>query len=270
MQQLMDVTPSAPHNMNARGSGTRDISAMDLGSAMPGVTSAGGVLVHFFYLRVPIRSSNAEVNGTYQTRLCVAKQPKADRSTVATRFITEDEARRQFPREFAHFRDNEDQPTQGTPLDELPGITRSQIGILMIHGLRSIEDVVDISDDQASEIGLEATRAKKLAKAWLDRTEANAPTIAAADVEARYQEERRAHEATMKALRDRVAQLEAANGALRDMTGQARGQGQQDGSGKAVAMASNDDLPDDFASMPNPMAEGPDVAEIDEDPLMGN
>lgn len=267
--QPFDVTPSAPQNMASNGPITvTDATHRDLGLAMAAVTATGGIMARFFYTRVRLKTHNAEKNGQWETRLCVAKQPKADRSTVATQFISADDAKRYFPREYEHFTKNEEMPSNGTPLSELPGITMSQLGILTISGLRSIEDLADITADQAREIGFDAIRAHKLAQQWLARAEGEKETINLADLEARYQQELAANRQTAEALRKRLEEQEIQIAALRSMHGgSGSGQPAQAQSQKAVVMDHDDGLPDSFEGMPNPMAEGPDVVELS-DPLL--
>lgn len=265
MQQPFDVTPSAPHNMAQGPMTVQDVSHNDLGAAMASVQSAGGILVKFFYTRVQITTNNAAENGKWDTRLCVAKQPKADRATVATQYITPEEAKRLFPREYKYFTENEDVPMDGTPLQELPGATMSQIGMLTIHGLRTIEDLAELSAEQAKEIGFEAIRAHKLAKSWLERSEGEKDTIDAATVEANYQQELSAVRQSEQALKDRIRELEIQNAALQNVGGGNQSQAAPQIAGEPVAIDSKEDLPD-IDDMPNPLLEGSAVVEAD-DPL---
>jgi hypothetical protein len=119
--------------------------------------------VQFAYIRV------RQSDGTWSTRLTVTKQPRGDNRTQAVRFISEAAAAQQFPVEFAHFRDTGEMPTQGTPLSDLPGISMAQIGLLYVHGVRSVEDLCALSQDQVNIIGRDAIHAHKVALRWHER-----------------------------------------------------------------------------------------------------
>lgn len=188
---------------------SHDLTNADLSAHLGLVASrpAGGLNVQFFYARVKTRSRNAMTNGQFQTRLCVAKQPKGDRFTVATRYITDERAQKEFPREYAAFKQFEDAPSNGTPLHELPGLSQSQIALLVLNGLRSVEDLADLSDDQAAQIGYEVTTAQKLARKWLSSKEGAAELIAASQMQAKHELER-------EALLKRLAAMEESNRAL--------------------------------------------------------
>ena len=264
--QPFDVTPSAPHNMAKGPITVTDMSHADLGQAMPGVTATGGVLARFFYTRVKLKTQNAEHNGKWETRLCVAKQPKSDRDTVATSEISVEDAKRYFPREYDHFVRNEDAPTTGTPISELPGITMSQIGLLTLSGLRSIEDVAELDHDQAREIGFDAIRAHKQAKLWLERSEAEGSSIALADVQARYEQEIDARKKTETALQDRLKEMEIKLSALSSMP-QDRSARQADvgqmNAGRPAMVESDETFADDIE---DPLTSGSGSVELD-DPL---
>jgi hypothetical protein len=179
----------------------RDYSDIDLSGDLRSVSSRGGLNVQFFWMRVQTKSRNARTNGRMETRLCVALQPKGDSKTIATRFITEPQAQREFPIEWAQFKEYQETPTAGTPLHELPGISQSQIALLALHGLRSVEDLAEVPEDVVSQIGYDATQARKIATHWLSRREVNLPLISAAEVQARADIE-------SKTLRDQIAALE--------------------------------------------------------------
>jgi len=189
----------------------RDLSDASLGEQMAGVQSTGGLNIQFFYARVPTSG------GDVQTRLCIAKQPKGDRMTIATRQISEDAAARHFPREFAMFKQHEEMPTEGTPLHELPGATQSEIAILTLHGLRSIEDLVEINEDTLQQIGMDAINAQKRAKLWDAKRNENDEIITIADLQAQFGRQEKNLRRELDALREANAKLAAENNALAKM-----------------------------------------------------
>lgn len=181
-----------------------NLTDRDLSSHLGPVAGTGGLNVQFFYVRTRVESANPERNGNYRTRLCVAKMPKGDRLTIAVRFITEEQAMQQFPREFSMFKQYQDVPTQGTPLHELPGITQSQIGVLVIHNLRCIEDVAACDDALINQMGYDARQAKKLAVRWIENLKGNADLIDTAKTDA-------ARDAELERMRKSQAELERRN-----------------------------------------------------------
>jgi len=181
-----------------------DYSAGDFSDQMGLVTATGNMTIEFFYASIRIDDpSDPSANGTYKTRLCVRKRPHGDRLTEAVRFISEDQAMRLFPREFAWFKQNRDVPTDGTPLSELPGITQSQISILVLHNIRCIEDLTGLSADQVGQIGMDARAAYSLAQRWTEAKEANGELIRDA-----------AKDAVTKAELDRLRESEAKQAAM--------------------------------------------------------
>lgn len=259
----------------------RDMTDNDFSSVMNSVTAKGGIYVNFFYVKVRQKSRNAATNGQFDTRLCISKQPKGDRSTVAIRFITEETAAKEWPREFALFKQYEDVPTMGTPLSELPGISMSQIGVLTINGLRSIEDLCEISEDQIGQLGLDAVRARKTAVAWMERRKGSEDVINVADIEARFGLQIATMEKQMAAMMEQNKALQEQNNALKSVHNGQAVQGSQAFHGgqsdNVIAVEGREDLEYDISKMPDPMSEGPDTSDgaddlghHDIDPLSGD
>lgn len=262
MNQMMFNTPGQ-FSQSGGSSLARDVTDMDLSSHLGPVASrgAGGLNVQFFYGQVRTKSRNASTTGRIETRLFVAKQPKGDRFTVAIRAITEDEAQRQFPREFAAFKQYEDVPTNGTPLSELPGISQSQIGMLVINGLRSIEDLAEISSDAVGQLGLEVISAHRLAKRWVDRRNEQGDVIKSAEIEAKAQMERDALARRLAAMEAHNQQLQAQIAAMQTMGGRPA----PAGDAGVIAVDSKDDLQWDVSKMPDPFDDGPITASGNDD-----
>lgn len=155
-----------------------DFSGQDLSAQLGHVTANGNMTIQFFWAQIRIDDPTDPSNhGSYKTVLCVKKRPHGDRHTEAVRIITERVAQQLYPREFAFFKQNQDVPTDGTPLHELPGISQSQIGILLISGIRCVEDLVRLSQDQVSQMGMDANQAYSTAKRWWEAKAANGELI---------------------------------------------------------------------------------------------
>jgi hypothetical protein len=200
------MQPFSPASMQtaARNPGvTRNLSGMDLSNYLSTESRGdGGLNIQFYYAQVPVKGRSGIIRT--EVRLHIAKQPKGDKFTIATRRITEEQAMREFPHEFSQFKRYQEVPTNGTPLHELPGISQSQIAMLTVNGLRSVEDLAGLSADVVAQVGMEATHAHKLAKLWIAKKAGEEGTIRLAQIEA----EREAEAADARA---RMEQMEAHN-----------------------------------------------------------
>lgn len=194
------ATPGAMLN----GRPSIDLSDGDFSNQMGPVAGSGGLYVTFGYLRV--RTSD----GNWVTKLAVFKQPRGDRLTVAVRFVTEAMAAQQFPVEFAQFRSTGENPHHGTPLSELPGMSMSQIGLLMIHGIRSIEDLVSTPTETINGMGLDAIQAKKVADHWASGKDAASDVLTSAKREAELEAK----------LAEAQRQIDQSNRLMAEMSGQ--------------------------------------------------
>ena len=165
-----------------RNSNSSNMTSADLSSHL-GPVSGGHLYVQFSYERVRL-SNDGPTNGQFETRLCVEISPKGDRLTTARRYISEEDAAREFPYEYANFSEYESVPTSGTPLFELPGISQSQIALLTLHNLRSIEDVAKCPPELINFMGMDVIQAATTARKWMQSKSENAPMIEAATKEA--------------------------------------------------------------------------------------
>ena len=225
-----------------------DLTSQNLPATMPGVAGNGELSISFKWVKVKIDNKDAQKNGTFETRLTIRRQPKGDRQTASVNFISEQDAAEQYPFEFQHFKDTGEVPTSGTPLDELPGISRSQIDLLVLNGLRSVEDLVGVSPDLVAQLGITATKAQKVALAWSENSRNGADVVAAADVAARYE----AENAELK--RQLQAAIEASNAATAQLTVLQQAQGVTKTSGEPMQVVN-----DESAGLPTSIDEMPDV-----------
>lgn len=188
-------------NLATHAAPSRDLSHLDLSSHLGPVTSRGSVLVSFEYIRVAVKSRMPGQRNRLETRLAVRLKPMGERYSEAIEQISEEDAQRLYPQEFAHFKNYQDVPTRGTPLSELPGMSQSMIGLCVINGLRSVEDLAAITDDAAAQCGLDVSSAHRLAKRWTDKRDQNMPAIETSDEMARLVEMNRT-------LTDRLTAME--------------------------------------------------------------
>lgn len=84
--------------------------------------------------------------------------------------------RDRFHREYAMFKAGDAEQMVGTPLAEVPWITRSQVEELVYRKIRTLEELANISDHACSVPGMLELRRK--AQAWMKKAEEAKPFTA--------------------------------------------------------------------------------------------
>lgn len=227
-----------------------DVSGGDFSSQLGHVTANGNLTIRFYYGQVRITDPlDPAANGTFKTVLIVSKRPHGDRATESIRMISERMAQELYPREYAFFKQHQDVPTNGTPLAELPGLTQSQIAILVVHGIRCVEDLMGLHEDQVGQIGMDARSAYAVAKRWTEAKNASGELLrdAAKDAQTTAELERlRASEAKQATM---IQQMQAQLDVLTKMGlgGQTSAATAQHG-GQTATLVDSDDIPTTSAS----------------------
>ena len=160
-----------------------------------------GVYAEFFYhARRNDAKSLEEGREIYDDVPYVKIMVPGDKDNIVMRPIRDSDKRR-FPRQYEAFMTNADQPTEGTPLEEWAGISRSMVEELKPFGIRTMEQLVEMPDSHAQKfMGINALRAK--ARAWIDDAKGKAPIEA-------LQRENEALKAQMQELIDELRALKA-------------------------------------------------------------
>jgi len=108
-----------------------------------------------------------------------------------------------FPREYEAFKRGKDASVVGTPLDMWPALQPSQVAELKHQGIRTIEQLANLSDSVSGSLrGFYALKNK--AQQYLDDAK---DKKAAAVVRAQKDEQAERHKAEMKAMEDRFAAM---------------------------------------------------------------
>lgn len=226
-----------------------DMSGDDFSGTMAPVASSGGLTITFFYDRIRATDPlNPAKPGDWRVVLCVRKRIHGDRLTEAVDIISEDVAHAMYPREFAWFKQNEDVPTNGTPLYELPGVSQSQVALLVIHGIRCVEDLVGMTDDQIGQMSSPDARAVyAVAKRWWATKQNSADLLADAAKAAADKAELdklRAEQATAaRQITDLMAQVDVLRG-LAAGQGVAVAAAAPDAGQNGARMVDREDAPD--------------------------
>jgi hypothetical protein len=108
-----------------------------------------------------------------------------------------------FPLEYAQFKQGQSAVVMGTPLDLWPAMQPAQIAELKHHGIRTVEQLADLSDSSSGVLrGFYAWKHK--AKQFLeDAKDKNSTAV----VRAQMEEQEARHKAELKAMEDRFAAM---------------------------------------------------------------
>lgn len=78
--------------------------------------------------------------------------------------------KQRFPRHYQAYKQRQEMPLEGTPLSEWPIMTRTQVEELAFHNVKTVEQLVAMSDTLASRfMGMNSLKAK--GKMWLENAE---------------------------------------------------------------------------------------------------
>lgn len=231
----------------------------DLGAGFASVQGKG-IYISFQWDMVRLDTVDPEKNGKRVRRLRLIKQPIGDPNTASSSYITPEAAQELYPAEWEYFTKHGDMPVSGTALSELPGISVSQIQVMQLSGLRSIEDVLSVGEEVISRIGHEGRFVRSVAEEWDKRRKDGAEVT-------NYAEAKAAQDAAIAAEKSRADRAEAANAQLTARL-EALEQMMNAGGGAApqpvTPTLARDEGPD-IDSTPNPLADGDGT--MDDDPL---
>lgn len=117
--------------------------------------------------------------------------------------MVREEHRQRWPQHYAAFKAGQDAPQEGTPLEEWPAISRSQVEELRYFHIRTVEQLAGLGDDALSRaIPMGGYPLREKAQRFLEHAAGLAPMEALAAKEA-------ANEAKMAAMEEEIRQLTA-------------------------------------------------------------
>lgn len=111
--------------------------------------------------------------GVFTDMEFIQKRIPGDLSQVVQRRVRESD-RREYPDKYRRFKSGQAQATTGTPLDKWPGLLKSQVLELNYFGVKTVEQLAQVSDDNLSRIG-PYVNARQKAKDWIATARGNAP-----------------------------------------------------------------------------------------------
>jgi hypothetical protein len=90
--------------------------------------------------------------------------------------LVNDQHRRRFAQQYAAFKAGLEAPVEGTPIAELPGLTRAQAEELAFAHVKTIEILANLSDDQLSKaVGMGGFKLREKAQRRLEQISGDAP-----------------------------------------------------------------------------------------------
>lgn len=104
----------------------------------------------------------------------IEKRVPGDRLNVVDRPIT-DADKKEFALQYRAFKEGLGDPKSGTPLKEWPPLSKSQIETLNYAGIRTVEDLAGLTEDNAKRIGAGVLSLVKKANDYLANASTGAP-----------------------------------------------------------------------------------------------
>jgi hypothetical protein len=117
---------------------------------------------------------------------------------VIIKEIVNDEYRNRFPDEYRAFREGAEIASVGTPLEHWSFLKPSQVAQFKASGLRTVEDLANMSDGNANFMGSQSIR--QAAKAWLK-------TANDTEIVEKQEAEKKALKAELDAMKAQIAEL---------------------------------------------------------------
>lgn len=236
-------------------------TSANLGKGFEATAAYKGVYISFRWAEIRLTSTDPEKNGRRERRLIVVRQPIGDPSTQSSTYMKPEKAQELYPAEWEYFTKHGDMPMSGTPLSELPGISNSQIQIMQLSGLRSIEDVLSVADEIINRIGHDGRYVRSVAEEWRRKADDNSDLMNFAEIKASQDAALNAANARADRFQQVNTQLEARLAALEQLlNGRTAGANVPD-----MQPATPYDSGPDIDSTRNPLAEG--TGEMSDDPL---
>lgn len=139
--------------------------------------ASAGLRVFFEWKHQRVASASPLEKDRNVTLVEVTIRILADPNAVMKHTVTPEEAAQRWPVEWAFFESDAEKPAHGTPLSELPDMTRSLISNIHSLGLFTVEDVLEVDPHIMAENGRHAMRCRALAQAWVDRQRDQADVV---------------------------------------------------------------------------------------------
>lgn len=153
-----------------------------------------------FFLKPKYMRKKSEEEGReiYEDREYIEIRVKGQDKQIFCREAT-DEDRHRFPSSYLAFKRGTEVPVTGTPIEQLGNLGPSLVHKLRGLGIRTIEDMANITDEHLFDVGPGARDLKNRAQSFLDKT-----TVTVTELEKQLEEQK----ARNDDLEDRLKALE--------------------------------------------------------------
>lgn len=167
----------------------------------------GKLMVQFeMYPRQNREKTEKEGRPVFEDVEYVKIQTPGDTDNVVHRPVRDFDKQR-FARQYAAWKLTGQQPSEGTPLEQWPGVTRAQVAELAFFGCRTVEHLANMSDANAQKF-MGSAQLRQRARDYLERAKDGAIVVA---MRAQLDES----ENELGAVKRQMAEMAAAMGDLR-------------------------------------------------------
>lgn len=101
----------------------------------------------------------------------IEKRVPGDRGNVVHRPITAED-RKEFAVQYEAWKKGLADPTAGSPLKEWPLLTRSQVEVFALNGVKTVEQLAEMSDGNTQMMGAGVLALRSKARDWLEKAKA--------------------------------------------------------------------------------------------------
>lgn len=159
-----------------------------------------GVFVQFYTDSVEIKVESERMGRPiFKDMPHIRKLVPGDSTTVIER-VAKKQDMDMFPRQWEAYQRQETIGLEGTPLEQWPQITRSQVREAKYFELHTVEQLSELSDHSCQKLGMGFLELRAKARAWLKVAEGSAAYTAQAAENQRLKDE-------MDSLRAQIAEL---------------------------------------------------------------
>lgn len=132
-------------------------------------TTKSRLVIRFEMLAKEDESASARENRpVYRDVEYIEKRVPGDKLSIIFRPIT-DADRKEYAGQYKAWKEGLADPTSGTPLKEWPPVSRSQVEHLAHNGIKTVEDLANLTDGNAQGVGAGTLMLRQKAQDWLAR-----------------------------------------------------------------------------------------------------
>lgn len=131
----------------------------------------------------------------------------ADRRTIVDRRVKGEDKQR-WPRQYAAFRSDQDQISDGMPLDQYAGLTAADVEELKFFKVRTVEQLAGLTDQNLSDMPPGVRKFRDAAARYLSQAAGNAPVEKLAAEVAQRDDTIAAMQEQMASMRKQIEELQ--------------------------------------------------------------